>query len=288
MIINTSFWSSRVHPASRSMRGSSLDCSSNASCLFSTIVAAFSTRMSACFIFCLSTSVTRSTYLKQTFHLKMKEWNHEARCETTVYRGDAWMMKRCCIRREVRRPSRSWTTSRIFWICSLVWFWMMVGADWNWLIAITSTSSPISVTRWVRNTSSWTSTWNQSHFFGEWNKSSLTAVEQVYWRKPALFLLSTWRQQKHYHLILNGDAPVVSAAEGVCCSQPGRWHPAAAFSGWTLMGAVNVNRKEHQPVVMGTAESIIIRFVFVTTSYFHIVSWIVLVGINGTEFPWIS
>lgn len=68
MSFSTSFWSSRVHPASRSIRGSSFDCSSRASCLLSTIMVLLSTRISACFIFCRSTSVTRSTYLKHTLN----------------------------------------------------------------------------------------------------------------------------------------------------------------------------------------------------------------------------
>lgn len=43
---------------------------------------------------------------------------------------------------------------------------MTEGASWNWLIATTFPSSPISLTRWVRNTSSCTNTWNQCHLFG--------------------------------------------------------------------------------------------------------------------------
>lgn len=165
MSCSTSFWSSRVHPASRSIRGSSLDCSSRASCLLSTIMVLLSTRISACFIFCRSTSVTRSTYLKHK--LNRDSCGHCDRDERCVdaptgsgeaqYLGEAWIMNRCCIRREVRRPRRSCTSDSISLVCCRDCLWMTEGASWNWLIATTSVSSPISVTRCVRKASSWTS-----------------------------------------------------------------------------------------------------------------------------------
>lgn len=77
---------------------------------------------------------------------------------TAAYRGEAWIMNRCCIRRDVSRPRRSCTSDSISRQCWRDCPWMTEGASWNWLIATTSPSSPISLTRCVRKASSWTNT----------------------------------------------------------------------------------------------------------------------------------